>query len=136
MTKSNSMKRGEGLVGGGILMLFGTLFLLDRLDIHEFRHLWTWWPLFTLGFGLARLVGAENRDQRRSGAWLTVVGVWLLINVKGWFGFDWSSSWPLLLIALGALMTWQALADSRDRTELERRADGSSSNGGEVSREG
>lgn len=136
MTKSNAMKRAEGLVGGGILMLMGTLFLLDRLDIHEFRHLWTWWPLFPLGFGLARWVGAEERDQRRSGAWLTAIGLWLLINVKGWFGLHWSNSWPLLLITLGALMTWQALVDSRDRTEPGRPTDGDRANGGEVSREG
>ena len=130
------MKRAEGLVGGGILMLMGTLFLLDRLDLYEFRRVWTWWPLFPLGFGLARLAGAEDRRQRRSGAWLTAMGLWMLISVKGWFGFHWGNSWPLLLIALGALMPGQALAESGERSEPGGRAAGDSENRGEVSREG
>src|SRR5688572_22303686 len=110
MTKGRAVKRAEGLVGGGILMLLGTLFLLDQLDLYEFRRIWTWWALFPLGFGLARLAGAEDHAQRRSGAWLTVMGAWMLINTQGWFGFTWRNSWPLLLIAFGVLMTWQALA--------------------------
>lgn len=135
MTKGSALKRSEGLVGGGILMLLGVLFLLDRLDLYEFRRVWTWWPLFPLGFGLARLAGAEDHRQRRSGAWLTAMGAWMLVNTQGWFGLHWGNSWPLLLIALGALMTWQALAEPPDHRR-EHSGRSTDSDSGEVSREG
>jgi hypothetical protein len=115
MSSNARVKKFEGLTGGLVLMVIGTLFLLDRVDILGIRSIWTWWPLIPIAMGTARLAGAEDHGQRRSAVWLLLVGGWALLNVHGWYGLHWGNSWPLLLIALGGLTIWQALADRESR---------------------
>jgi hypothetical protein len=43
---------------------------------------------------------------------LTAVGVWGLISEARLFGFDYSTSWPLLIIAAGMIMVWRAFEDA------------------------
>ena len=116
--------RAGGLLTGAVLILVGMLFLLDRMDLFEVGRVWTWWPLLPIGFGLAKLAGARGHDETRSAIWLVLAGSWMLISTKHWFGFHWGNSWPLLLIALGVVTVWQALAErssrNRDKDEVSR----------------
>jgi hypothetical protein len=74
-----------------------------------------WWPFLLIALGAIRLVSPEpsgshgGRHRGRSGAWLIVVGLWGLVNEAHLFGFDYGSSWPLLVIAVGAMMVWGTL---------------------------
>jgi Domain of unknown function (DUF5668) len=117
--KSSSKKRTGGIIAGSVLMLLGSLFLLDRLDLFEVGRIWRWWPLIPLGMGLAKLATADGHRELRSAVWLTVVGAWMLLSTQRWYGFHWGNSWPLLLIALGAVTIWQALAERGSRDDNE-----------------
>jgi hypothetical protein len=58
------------------------------------------------------MVPGEHRGRprtRRSGFWLLAVGAWGLISESEWFGFDYSTSWPLLIVALGINIVWKSL---------------------------
>ncbi|HYM62899.1 MAG TPA: DUF5668 domain-containing protein [Thermoanaerobaculia bacterium] len=91
---SDSLFWGLALVG------IGTLFLLDRFEVTSlhflFRH---YWPLFVIFLGLSKIF---RHRTVWAGFWLLTVGVWLQISTLRLFGLTFGSSWPLLLIALGA----------------------------------
>ena len=98
------------LFWGFTLIGFGILLMLDRFgiaDVHFFfRRLW---PLFIIVAGLSRLF---RRRSVWGGVWLICVGAWLQIATLHVFGMTFNSSWPLLLIALGAGVILRALLDA------------------------
>ena len=53
--------------------------------------------------GSERTTGFDRSDLRRGGI-VVVVGLWLLASIQGVRGFDFSDSWPFLLILIGAVM--------------------------------
>jgi hypothetical protein len=100
----------SSLFTGLLFIGIGTLFLLDRLDVADFGDLIrTWWPMFLVFIGVSRFF---ERRRVWSGAWLIAVGLWLQATVLHLFGLRFNNSWPLLLIALGAVMTLRALFDT------------------------
>jgi hypothetical protein len=71
-----------------------------------------WWPLFVILFGVARLVEpgqSHGRPRSRSGVWLVSIGIWGLVSETRLFGFGYATSWPLLVILLGAVIVSRAL---------------------------
>lgn len=101
-------------VFGLVLMLVGTLLLLDRLDwwgVHLNVPLWPWVLVL---LGLARL-GDRSPDESgcrrgsRGAVWLLFLGAWGLVNEYRLFGVHYGHSWPVLLIGAGALVVWRAM---------------------------
>lgn len=111
-------KRTGSLIAGLVLITLGTLFLLDRADVLDFsdviRH---YWPLFVIGAGVTRLLSGEIWN----GLWMLAAGSWMQLVTLGMFGLTWGSSWPILLIVLGAGMIVRALfaAAGRDARSSE-----------------
>lgn len=98
------------LAGGLILIVFGALFLADRLEMADFgdlisRH----WPLIIVAVGVTHLA---SRDTIWNGLWLIVLGTWLQIAHLGVFGMTYRNSWPLLLIVLGVGIVGRAFFDA------------------------
>ena len=107
----------RSLFWGFTLIGLGILFMLDRLgiaDVHFFfRRLW---PLFIIMAGASRLF---HRRSVWGGVWLIGVGAWLQIATLHVFGMTFESSWPLLLIALGAGVILRALLDAMRGRRLD-----------------
>lgn len=118
---------GGKLVAGVILIALGVFFLLFNLGMVEMDLPWEWWPLILVAIGAGRLVTADNHDERRSGLWMILIGVWLLINFQHLFGLSWHNSWPLLIIAAGGMIVWQAM----DRSTTTPERGGAGETGGE-----
>ncbi|MCU1350394.1 MAG: transrane protein [Acidobacteria bacterium] len=111
----------DALFWGLILIGAGTLFLLDRLrigDIHNGIH--HYWPMFLVAMGASRIV---NRRRFWSGVWLLIVGAWLQATVLHVNGLSWHSSWPLLLIGLGAMMVLRTLFEGARRNRNDGSAE-------------
>lgn len=107
MNESQRKLDAGGVFAGLLLMAIGTLFLLDHMgiaDLHDVLH--NYWPMFLVILGVTRFV---NRRAAWSGVWLIVIGLWLQVTTLGLWGVSFNSSWPLLLIALGAVMVIRAL---------------------------
>lgn len=106
--RSDRFRSGFGrLLAGFILLVLGTLFLLDNLGWIDARRFFDLWPLILVYLGITRLM----RPTRKGfGLFLILLGIWLLL-----FNFDvfrlapWDL-WPALLILLGGALIWQALA--------------------------
>jgi Domain of unknown function (DUF5668) len=97
-----------GLFAGVLLMAIGAMFFLDHMgyaDLHDILH--DYWPMFIVAFGVSRFL---KRRRGWSGVSLIVVGLWLQATTLHWWGLTFDSSWPLLLIGIGAVMVVRTLA--------------------------
>lgn len=101
----------EGFAMGLALVLLGTFFLLDRLGTLDIGELWSWWALFPIGFGLVRLGSGRSAEAIASGVSWMLFGVWFLVSTHEWYGLDWSTSWPLAFVTIGASMVTRALLE-------------------------
>lgn len=91
------------LAWGVVLVGFGVLLLLDRLDLLYLDRYWRYWPLILVALGVVSLAGAATPEKRRSALWLTGIGLWLLVNTLELFGFWWHDSWPLVVMLAGVV---------------------------------
>lgn len=107
---------------GLILVAAGTLMLLSRLGIADFS--WTlhkFWPLFVVIIGISKIF---RRHSIWGGLWMITLGAWLQAVTLHFHGLTYESSWPLLLVILGAgiiLRTIVGAAHRRDAEESEDR---------------
>ncbi len=91
---------GGGSVLGVILIIVGAMWLLDNIEIINFRFS-HWWPLIIIAIGVADLV--NSRRGNNFSAWFFIVlgGIFLLPtnNIIAWNEI-WKY-WPALLILIG-----------------------------------
>ena len=104
-----SRDTGDGhLLLGAALILVGLAFLADQADLIHVTISERIWPFFPLFYGLVRLFapGYRNgrRRPRRGAVWLLSIGIYGLISQYRLFGLDYSTSWPLLIVAAGLNM--------------------------------
>ena len=111
------------IVVGLIILSMGGLLLLDRLSEGTYA-MRAWWPFILIVMGAAKMANAPDatgreRGGRRSGVWLVLVGLWGLVNEWRLFGLTYGTSWPLLVMASGAMMVWRSF-DARTRATSTR----------------
>lgn len=102
---STSPARGKELVFGGMLIAAGLILFANGLSIWGVFGLW---PLIVVGIGLSTIVSACCMARLRSGVMTAVIGLWLSLNE--FTAVRYRDSWPLLLVAVGGLMAWGAIA--------------------------
>lgn len=90
---------------GGLLVAAGVILLLHQLDIFYVVGLW---PLLLVGLGITKLAAGCCAHSRRAGAWLLAIGLWFSLNE--FTSLRYRDTWPLLLVAVGALIVWNAVA--------------------------
>jgi cell wall-active antibiotic response 4TMS protein YvqF len=93
----------SALFWGVVLILGGVALTLAKLDLLRVTGLSSFWPLLVVALGVAQLFGLRGRRRRRGGAFLVLVGIWLLVNTLGLFGLFWNDSWPVLIVELAIL---------------------------------
>lgn len=118
----------------GLLVVgLGVLFLLDNLDIFEFRHAIGFWPLAFIVAGLVALFGNGPRSGNYVGAVLVGVGVLMILGRMGFLYVSWDTLWPLALIALGGLVLYRSVGPGRvGGVSLAKGPDGGTANADDV----
>lgn len=102
------------LVWGIALIAFGVLALLHRLRIGDLDRLfYDWWPMVFVVIGVAKLACGNVWG----GFWFIGIGGWVQIAHLGLWGVTFGSSWPLILVAVGAAIILRALIDTQRRRE-------------------
>lgn len=101
------------VVFGLMVILVGSVLLLDRLDWGGFHLNVPLWPCVLLLLGLAR-IGERRASGCRglspSAAWLIFLAAWGFINEYRLWDFTYGTSWPLVIVGAGAIMVWRAVA--------------------------
>jgi predicted membrane protein len=100
----------DGLYGGAVVAIVGTVFLLRNANIISLEHLFRFWPLILVVAGIAAL---SNLQGRVKGAVLIVLGILLQLDALGVVQFRWSSLWPLAMIAAGLAVIWSSFEARR-----------------------
>jgi predicted membrane protein len=88
---------------GAMLILVGTVVLLDHLNVVHVDRFWKYWPLLLVVLGIAKIV---NEGRRVGGVLLVLLGGFLLAEHWGYTSLSWGNIWPMLLIAGGVAMIW------------------------------
>ena len=109
-------KRGGELVFGALLLLFGTLLLLDNVDIIDTGPIWRYWPFAIVAVGLNKILSSESRKELGGGVWLVFLGLWLFFSIYHVFGLALWDTWPMLLVAWGISEIWKAFPQRSDVT--------------------
>lgn len=108
---------------GLVFILLGLSMMSYRLDVWEIHLSRHFWPVILVVLGLVKLIDPpldkHQRRSRRSGMWLIYVGAWGLISEFELFGFDYHTSWPLLIIGAGLNIVWRAFESSHRRERQE-----------------
>lgn len=92
-----------GIVPGLLLILFGSVILLDHMGYLDANRLWRFWPVLLILVGAVKFFRECNRVV---GALLMIAGGVVLLNNLGITRLSWNDIWPLMLIAVGATLIW------------------------------
>ncbi len=100
---------GQIIIGIAVISL-GLLFLLDNLDLIEFREIRRFWPILLIIVGVAKLIDAKTAQERTPFVILTGFGVLMTLNRLGFDLFSFRNLWPLVLIVVGGAVVYKALS--------------------------
>ncbi|MES2901685.1 MAG: DUF5668 domain-containing protein [Pseudomonadota bacterium] len=103
------------LAWGLILIAVGVSMFLQKMDLIDFYSLWHYWPLFIVAAGAIKMITYSRASEFTSGLWTVLVGLWLHAVFEHLFGLTFRNSWPLVIIACGAVMIIKPLI--KDRAE-------------------
>ena len=104
------MRDPKNVIWGLFLILIGVLLMLERLSLLTLPE-GTLWPIVL--FALA----ANSAVDRKVSATIMflALGVIFLSVSLGWFGLTFHTAWPLLMVAAGLAMLFNALTAPRRR---------------------
>ena len=98
---------------GVLVIAIGLLFLLDNLDIIEVHDALSFWPLVFIFAGVAKLLDTSSPDGYLIGLAGIGIGSAMILNRLGIIHFSWRTMWPLILIAVGAIVVYRAMRAQR-----------------------
>lgn len=112
--KSESARSMPSQVILGIFVIgIGLLFLLDNLDIFDFRRAISFWPAVFILIGVVKLVDTNSPNRVPIGAAFIGIGVALTLDRLGYIDFDWRNIWPLAIIFVGGMVVYKAVSGRR-----------------------
>jgi hypothetical protein len=112
MSPHSSHRRSQYMAGVSLIIL-GTVFFLDQMDIVAMQDVWQYWPLMLVVGGIIRMIDPETPRDVASGFWTTLIGAWLFANFEGWYGINFGNSWPFLLIGWGVSLLLRPFLQTR-----------------------
>ena len=101
--------RLSGAVTTALMVIgVGVLLLLNQIGAFPARYELSFWPIILVAFGAVKLLSSHTHD-RHWGALTILLGVLLQLNYLGFIHFRIWDLWPVLIIAVGAMLLWNAL---------------------------
>jgi predicted membrane protein len=88
-------------VAGLLLVLLGTLFLLDNYSVIDAGAWLRYWPLLLVILGSLKATRPGNTAGRIFGGAVAVIGALMVLNRAGVLHISIGSLWPLILVAIG-----------------------------------
>ncbi|HUR21349.1 MAG TPA: DUF5668 domain-containing protein [Vicinamibacterales bacterium] len=111
----SSLRVTPQIILGLLIVAFGVILTLDNLDYLEAGNILRFWPLLFVAFGLVRILGSDCTSSRASGALMVIIGLWLTADDIWGLPIDFQRWWPMVLVAIGALILLRGLKGGRNR---------------------
>ena len=93
-------KTNRKTLAGIIILILGSVLLIDQLDIFFFPHWLFSWPMWIIGYGF--YMGYKYNFKKPFWIWVTVLGFAFLITEN--FDHAGRFMWPISIIGLGTYM--------------------------------
>lgn len=103
---NNNNGQGRILVGA-MLLLFGTLALLDNLDIFSTRDIFHFWPMVFIIVGVLKISKSDSTTGYIIGGGFIVLGTMLTLQYMGIIHFRMRDLWPVFLIFAGLMVIFK-----------------------------
>lgn len=112
-TTCRNDNRVQDAVIGILLVLFGTVMLLQHLDLFYLedlgiRSVWHLWPLIFVVVGISKFFGITHLQQIGGGVWWIFLGAWLYVSIYHVYDLSFRETWPAMLVAVGVSMLWES----------------------------
>jgi hypothetical protein len=92
-----------GVAWGLLLVLIGVGLLLDHMGFAFVSHIYRFWPVLLVLFGLMNIT---TQSSRGFGVAMVIVGVLLQLNSLDIIRLTFRDFWPLVIIVVGVFMIW------------------------------
>jgi len=92
---------GKKMLFGVALIIIGSLFLFERLGYLPNQSASQYWPFVFCVFGLNRLLFSQYTYRKIKGCLQIFIGFWVFACLQHLWGWTFSVTWPMILIALG-----------------------------------
>jgi predicted membrane protein len=106
------------VVFGILVILVGTLALLDNLHVFDAREVIHFWPMVFVVFGVLKIFQARDVPGRVLGGALVAIGVAITLRNMGYLTIRWRDWWPVLLIAGGVFVIVNGKFGRRENGEF------------------
>jgi len=94
-------------VFGVFLILVGAALMLDRIGVADLGAYWRYWPLALIVVGVGNWLTPGREADDHDGFWFVFVGLLFLAHNLRFLRLG--QSWPLFLVAAGAVVARRAL---------------------------
>lgn len=98
------------VIMGAVAIGLGLLFLLDNLDIWNFRRAVEFWPTVFIVIGFIKIWDSRTASGYLLGGTAVAIGVLMLLDRFDYIDFNVRTMWPLFLIGVGGFLIFKALA--------------------------
>jgi hypothetical protein len=115
MSIENRRSSSSRIAGGILLVLVGSVFVLQNAGLVHAGRLSDWWPMLLVWLGLSRLLAPTRGHHFASGVVLLVMGIGLQLDRLGFIWLRLRDLWPVLLVLAGLALISESLFHSRDR---------------------
>ena len=122
----DAARTASRVVGGVLLLILGTVFLMQNFGVLHAGRLGNYWPLLLVWVGLARLLSPRGRHRFASGAVILALGIAFQLDRLGVVWLHARDFWPLLLVVAGLALVAESFIN---RSAPNGSLDGSSSTG-------
>jgi hypothetical protein len=92
---------GKRVLFGTALVIIGCLFLFERLGYIQSHSAGNYWPFIFCAFGLNKLLFSQHTYRKIKGVLEIFVGFWMFACLEHLWGWTFTVTWPMILIALG-----------------------------------
>lgn len=105
----NENRRVSRIVAGSLLLIVGTLFVLQNMGLVHAGRLGDYWPLLLVWFGLARVLAPRRSRHFASGFVILLLGIAFQLDRLGVFWLHARDFWPIFLVVAGVALIAESL---------------------------
>lgn len=104
MNTDDAYRWRKQIVWGLLLIVLGSVVLLDRMDYIDAQEYWHYAPLLLVVVGINQTIGYPSPKEFGNGLWTIFTGLWLFAVFEHAFGLTFRNSWPLFILMWGVKM--------------------------------